>query len=446
MGAQGEGENGERPWTGMCTPPSKRDGESVSLEFKESGSGDVRQRVPRIIDRSTTSPNHSLGAWNIRRMRSAHAWRMYLSAPFHTLVNMSLYKVLLCLTTVYLILIVVFALLYLLVDPSCKMAIETFPQSFIFSVSTLFTIGFGAGGNDIFFNSCGSAIFLITAQTIIGVFVSAVAFGIFYARFARGQSRAATVSVSAYACVQKIRGALYFSFQTCEMRKHQVAGRSAHSMLRDPSQVAPLPPPSAPHAVVPDASPAARRRPERVVDPGLADHLRPSTRCVESVDAARRGTAQCAQRRCRLHVSRHEHIALVPSSCHSPLPPIEPPQRVVDVDTGTREDRYRTQKEPLFDRTVDPATSLLTSDEMDSLLRYWDETQMEVIVLVEGIDAATSATTQVRHSYKPCDVLFNQQFVNCVFVEPETGAAIIDFNLFDATAPLDLDTVQIKDD
>ncbi|RLO04395.1 hypothetical protein DYB28_007989 [Aphanomyces astaci] len=175
----------------------------------------------RMIDRSAGS-NHSLGTWNIRRLRASDAYKRYLSAPFHTLVNMSVYKVVIGLSLVYLTVIAVFGLFYLSIDSSCNLAIATFPQGFIFSVSVLFTIGFGVGGNDVFFNSCGSAITLITAQTIVGVFLDAMAFGIFYQRFARGQSRANTIRVSAFACVQKIRGHLYFTFQTCEMRKHQV--------------------------------------------------------------------------------------------------------------------------------------------------------------------------------------------------------------------------------
>ncbi|KAF0694764.1 Aste57867_14362 [Aphanomyces stellatus] len=412
--------------------PANKNGECQYTEFTESGNGGLgdpllarRRRAPRIIDRSTSSSNHSLGTWNIRRLRAPHAWRIYLSAPFHTLVNMSLYKVLLCLTSVYLLLIVSFALLYLVVDPSCKMEINTFPQSFIFSVSTLFTIGFGTGGNDVFFNSCGSAIFLITAQTIVGVFVNAIAFGIFYARFARGQSRAATISVSAYACVQKIRGALYFTFQTCEMRKHQLAEAHIrcyailHKTRHFPHQV---------HHM--QSYPMRLQQPDDDLNAWLILAL--PTICVHRLDAWSPLTPPAAP----------------PASAHNAAVDFlfpEPPQRAVDVDTGTREDRYRTRKEPLFDRTVDPAASFLTTDEMERLLRYWDETQMEVVVLVEGIDAATSATTQMRHSYKPCDVLFNQQFVNCVFIDHETGAAIIDFNRFDSTVPLDLEAVQIKD-
>ncbi|CAK4115260.1 unnamed protein product [Aphanomyces euteiches] len=376
-----------------------------------------RQQTPRMIDRSG-GMNHSLGTWNIRRLRAPHAWRVYLSAPFHTLVNMSLYKVLFCLTSVYLILIIIYALLYLTVDPSCNMAINTFPQSFIFSVSVLFTIGFGVGGNDIYFNSCGSAIFFITSQTIIGVFVDAIAFGIFYARFARGQSRAATIYVSAVACIQKIRGNLYFTFQVCEMRKHQLAEAHVrcyvilHKSPHFPHQV---------HQM--QAYPMRLQQPDDDLNGWLILAL--PTTCVHRLDAWSPLTPPNLG---ELHNAATDYM----------YP--EPPQRAVDVETGNRENRYRAEKEPLFERSQSPIEHV-SGEDIERLLRYWSETHMEVVVVVEGVDASTSSTTQMRHSFKACDVLFNQQFVNCVFVDEKTGAAIIDFNRFDDTVPLDAKTL-----
>ncbi|KAH9090811.1 hypothetical protein Ae201684P_006216 [Aphanomyces euteiches] len=357
-----------------------------------------RQQTPRMIDRSG-GMNHSLGTWNIRRLRAPHAWRVYLSAPFHTLVNMSLYKVLFCLTSVYLILIIIYALLYLTVDPSCNMAINTFPQSFIFSVSLWQR-------------------HLLYYITIIGVFVDAIAFGIFYARFARGQSRAATIYVSAVACIQKIRGNLYFTFQVCEMRKHQLAEAHVrcyvilHKSPHFPHQV---------HQM--QAYPMRLQQPDDDLNGWLILAL--PTTCVHRLDAWSPLTPPNLG---ELHNAATDYM----------YP--EPPQRAVDVETGNRENRYRAEKEPLFERSQSPIEHV-SGEDIERLLRYWSETHMEVVVVVEGVDASTSSTTQMRHSFKACDVLFNQQFVNCVFVDEKTGAAIIDFNRFDDTVPLDAKTL-----
>ncbi|KAF0688110.1 Aste57867_20271 [Aphanomyces stellatus] len=86
---------------------------------------------------------------------------------------------------------------------------------------------------------------------------------------------------------------------------------------------------SAPHAVAPNASPVAQRRPERVVD---------------------------------LHGSWYDTL----------LDPFvtEPLQGA--VDTGTRKHQYRALKELLFDQTVDPAASYLTTHVMALLGLYAD--------------------------------------------------------------------------
>ncbi|ETW07519.1 hypothetical protein H310_02020 [Aphanomyces invadans] len=379
-------------------------------------------RKGRMIDRSAGA-NHSFGTWNIRRLRATDAYKRYLSAPFHTLVNMSVHKVILALTLIYLFVIVVFALLYLTVDNSCNLAIATFPQAFIFSVSVLFTIGFGSGGNDVFFNSCASAISIITLQTIVGVFLDAVAFGIFYQRFARGQSRANTIRVSAYACIQKIRGHLYFTFQTCEMRKHQLSEAHVrcyavlHKSAHFPHQVHHL-----------QSYPMRLQQPDDDLNGWLILAL--PTICVHRLDAW----------------SPLNPPPLHPEPAHNPAAQAlfpEPPQRAVDIETGTRENRYRPEKPPLFNTTLNNVLTSVTKDEIDRLLHFWSEINMEVVVVVEGVDAATSSTTQMRHSFKAHDIVFNEQFVNCVFLDQENGGAIIDFNLFDRTAPLDFASVPV---
>lgn len=54
------------------------------------------------------------------------------------------------------------------------------------------------------------------------MFLDAIAIGIIFQRFSRAQARANTIVLSTNACVRRIRGELYFMFQACEMRKHQL--------------------------------------------------------------------------------------------------------------------------------------------------------------------------------------------------------------------------------
>lgn len=119
--------------------------------------------------------------------------------------------------------IICFAILFRSVDHvECKTGITNFTQAFAFSVSTLFTIGFGTNGGDIFFGDCIWMQTLITFESLWGILLNAIAIGLIFARFARAQSRANTIILSQCASVRRIRGELYFMIQVCEMRKHQL--------------------------------------------------------------------------------------------------------------------------------------------------------------------------------------------------------------------------------
>lgn len=72
-----------------------------------------------------------------------------------------------------------------------------------------------------------------------------------------------------------------------------------------------------------------------------------------------------------------------------------------------------------------------TSQDIENFL---NETDAEVVVLIEGIDPATSYTVQARHSYKLEDIEFRGFFAQSVTVDSD-GAAVVDFNLFNMIIP-----------
>ena len=61
--------------------------------------------------------------------------------------------------------------------------------------------------------------------------------------------------------------------------------------------------------------------------------------------------------------------------------------------------------------------------------------RVEILVIVEGIDAATGGTVQARHSYTTEDIVWNHTFPPCVR-EDHDGAALIDFSLFHHLEPV----------
>merc|ERR1712130_901277 len=50
-----------------------------------------------------------------------------------------------------------------------------------------------------------------------------------------------------------------------------------------------------------------------------------------------------------------------------------------------------------------------------SILDYWEEHDIEVLCIMEGVDAATSTSIQARHSYTIDDMVWDHEFAQCVF-------------------------------
>eukprot|EP00924_Labyrinthula_sp_SR-Ha-C_P004167 snap_masked-scaffold_3-processed-gene-16.50-mRNA-1 protein AED:0.04 eAED:0.04 QI:0/-1/0/1/-1/1/1/0/566 len=67
--------------------------------------------------------------------------------------------------------------------------------------------------------------------------------------------------------------------------------------------------------------------------------------------------------------------------------------------------------------------------------RHIRESNLEIVVLVEGIEARSSNTFQARHSYKINDIEFDKFFAPCMEVAPN-GLAQINLNYFHKTVPV----------
>ena len=63
---------------------------------------------------------------------------------------------------------------------------------------------------------------VLTLQMLVRLCSDAVTVGVIYSRLARPTTRASTILFSSCAVIRRIRGKLYFMFQLCELRKHQL--------------------------------------------------------------------------------------------------------------------------------------------------------------------------------------------------------------------------------
>jgi hypothetical protein len=69
-------------------------------------------------------------------------------------------------------------------------------------------------------------------------------------------------------------------------------------------------------------------------------------------------------------------------------------------------------------------------EEREMVQRYMRDRQVEIIVIVEGVDAATGGMVQARHSYTSEEIEWDRSFECCVFKDPVDGCTTIDFSLF----------------
>ena len=145
----------------------------------------------RLLDRSETF-GQSEGRLNIARQHRTR--RLLVRDCYHVIADAAVWKILVVLVLLYFAVCVAFALLWWWASPPCNVGITDFNAAFLFSVETMMTIGYGT--RDQFFNDCGASSPLIFGQSLIGILLDCVSFGLVYTQVSSGHGRAATVLFS----------------------------------------------------------------------------------------------------------------------------------------------------------------------------------------------------------------------------------------------------------
>uniref|UniRef100_A0A0K2TA09 Uncharacterized protein n=1 Tax=Lepeophtheirus salmonis TaxID=72036 RepID=A0A0K2TA09_LEPSM len=101
----------------------------------------------------------------------------------------------------------------------CVTEIKNFASSFLFSVETQHTIGYGSRATS---EECPSAIITMCIQSVIGVLSSSCMAGIVFAKLARPKYRTNTVIFSKNAVITMHNGILYLLFRVSNIRKSQI--------------------------------------------------------------------------------------------------------------------------------------------------------------------------------------------------------------------------------
>lgn len=176
----------------------------------------------RLIERGGDF-HQSTGKIGLRKKIKQRYFRaLYGMDLFHSLIDAPTTRILTILLGGYMLIILLFASIYYVIGikMDCHMNISHFLDAFAFSLETMATIGYST--EDIFFNQCPLPLIVISAQICVKLIADAVTIGVLYCKLSRPHSRASTVIFSEKAIIRRVRGKLYFMFQLCELRKHQL--------------------------------------------------------------------------------------------------------------------------------------------------------------------------------------------------------------------------------
>lgn len=410
----------------------------------------------RILDRSRRF-DQSRGVFNIKRRYSSSAIShfrrcVYANDWFHTLLHWSVCRLVVLISLLYLLTIILFGILYYILGKQCDLAMSEFIEALFFSMETMMTIGYST--HDIFFRGCPEMLIVITAESIVGCLLDAFCFGILYCRLSRGNTRACSILFSDKAVIQKIGGRFYFMFRMAELRKHQLI--EAHVRCYAIRHVKDK------MGKTIHFQSCAMRTMHPDDDLGAMIFLPVPQLVVCCIDAWSPLYPPS------FNIPIHQHNA----SAEYLFPDIY--QRAGDVDSGTRDPKQNVScnncglvftnktylKQHMTNKgsngtkcTPTPSqhsninistTSIDYTREnkmsnqitVDKLKEFWSDSKMEVIIVLEGIDAITSFTLQARHSYSYLnnEIVFDHYFAPMVKTATN-GSCDVDFSKFHDILP-----------
>lgn len=173
-----------------------------------------RSGVQRLLDRDARMWQSS-GKIHVRHKNgSKYLWWGDL---YHVIVHKPLWWLLLLFVAVYVTSFTVFAFFWQMITEPCNILIHTYRDAFYLSVETQMTIGYGV--NDAYFNNCYEGVFVLLSQSLTGLVIDAMMFGVIFQHFSRAYTRASTVIFSKEAVLQVIDGCVHLIFRVSEMQE-----------------------------------------------------------------------------------------------------------------------------------------------------------------------------------------------------------------------------------
>ncbi|XP_045124980.1 G protein-activated inward rectifier potassium channel 3-like [Portunus trituberculatus] len=112
--------------------------------------------------------------------------------------------------------------------PPCINNVQTFTGSFLFSIETQHTIGYGYR---YITEECPEAVLIMCIQSITGVILQAFMVGVVFAKLTRAKQRSNTIIFSRQACICLRDGNLCLLFRIGDMRKSFIIGASVMAQV-----------------------------------------------------------------------------------------------------------------------------------------------------------------------------------------------------------------------
>jgi potassium inwardly-rectifying channel subfamily J len=343
----------------------------------------ARSTATNVTNTSTTTTTTTT---SFRHIQQTILW--WWNDWFHTLAYQKTTTLITYLFVTYVTLVLMFAGLYYTLSRTigCEMDLHVLMEALYFSLSTQATIGYGV--SDYYFGGCWTPFGLVLVQVWTSLLFDAVAIGLIFQRLSRGHKRGKTVWFSRVACIRRVvlsqdDRPWYLHIRLAEGRRHpliqtQVRGYCVrHERYRE----------------------TANRNSDNTLQ---TTHF--VTRPVRWLES---------------HVWMRLPQVLVHALDETS--PLVPP------------------KEGWYDAQGHWRSTNESSTFRQSLQEYWQDRQLELIVLLEGIDALTGSMSQTQHSYTMENIVWQAQFVPCV--RPDTnGGCVVNFAQFHETQPVNEDT------
>ena len=176
-------------------------------------------RHERLVKRSTARSLVS------RKNIPPVTWLAYFGDGFTTVINAEWYVIVGIFASVYLISWLLFGFVWWTFDAiyesaanvSCVENVGGFSSSFLFSLETQVTIGYG---HRYISSECHFGIFLLIVQTLIGIFIDSFLLGLIFAKISRPRNRRKTILFSNQACINtNSKGERCLQFRIADIRK-----------------------------------------------------------------------------------------------------------------------------------------------------------------------------------------------------------------------------------